>query len=358
MKTHSGFPTARGSRQDGQAIIIVAGILMIMLAISALALDIGYLMVGRAELQNVADASALAAARRLGSIYEGLTLQAQQTYVCDPAALIQTARDIALRNKAAGSPITIVDADVTVGDWDTELHQLTPGLSRPNAVRVVARRDTSANSPVSTFFAKAFGIDGVDVTAQATAALTALSTIEPDELIPVGLSQQWFDSNPQFCGQPIKFYPTYADEGCAGWNTYERWPASESYLRKYILEDWVYSEFTPPAAETGDEFVFIGGALGDQTYTAFLNLFNYMKTRDDDGDPNTWTASVVVYKSAACSNPTGRIEIVGFAMATITAVLTPPAKEIRAIVACNYVQPGRSGGGNYGTMGSIPGLVQ
>jgi hypothetical protein len=82
-----------------------------------------------------------------------------------------------------------------------------------------------------------------------------------------------------------------------------------------------------------------------------------MKTHDDDGNPDTWTAQVVVYKSDSCSNPTGRLEITGFATVIITNVV-PPNVEITAKVICENVEPSRGGGGEYGTKGSIPGLVQ
>jgi hypothetical protein len=129
-------------------------------------------------------------------------------------------------------------------------------------------------------------------------------------------------------------------------------------LRKTILQGWLEGTFTSPGASTGDPFVFTGGTLGDQTFTAFLDLFNYMKTRDGDDDPNAWTVSVAVYRSDSCSNPSGRIEILGFATAKITQVLPPPDKTIVADVKCDYVKLGRGSGGNYGTKGSIPGLVE
>ncbi len=71
------------------------------------------------------------------------------------------------------------------------------------------------------------------------------------------------------------------------------------------------------------------------------SIFNYMKTHDSDGNPSTWTASVV-YDESDCSNPTSNITIVGLATVVITNVVTTGAnKEIDATVVCNNVEPGR-----------------
>ena len=48
----------------------------------------------------------------------------------------------------------------------------------------------------------------------------------------------------------------------------------------------------------------------------------------------------------------------GFAQITITQILDAPSKIIDGLIKCDYVEPdSRGGGGNYGTKGSIPGLV-
>lgn len=356
MKRNSLKKHLRDKR--GTTIIIVAVSILALLGFAALAVDLGYVMVTRNELQNVADSAALAAARQLGHDYEQMSYAQQNAYVCDPAPLVTTAKDVALQNKAAGINIVVNDGDVTIGQWNAQTKTLTPTLNQPDAVRVIARRDDFANNPITTFFARIFGTNTVALSADATAALTGESTIDKGELIPVGISQQWFDKD--FCGQPIKFYPTNSPEGCAGWNTFDRWPASESYLRKTILEGMATDPptFTPPDAQKDDTFVFIGGTLGDQTFTAFLDLFNKMKGGDGDGDPTAWTTSVVVYESDSCSNPSGSIKILGFATAKITQVLPPPDKTIIAEVECKYVNLSRGSGGNYGTKGSIPGLVE
>ena len=343
--------------QGGVVFILVVLALVVLIAFIALALDVGNALVVRNELQNVSDAAALAATRKLGSIYEGLSYAEQQAYVCDPSMIISVAQEVGANNRAGAKDIVINAGDVLIGQWNPSTKTLTPTLNQPDAVTVISRRDASANGPIATFFARILGLNSLDVTAKATAALTAESTILPGNLIPVGIAEQWFLNKSEFCNQPIKFYPTGTPEGCAGWNTFFRSPASESFLRKTILEGWVGRTYTSPGAEIGQFIEFTGGTLGNNTFQAFLDLFNYMKTRDGDGNDSQWTASVVVYRNNYCGNPNQSIQIVGFATAVITNVV-PPNVEITAKVICDNVETGRGSGGNYGTKGSIPGLVE
>ena len=171
--------------QRGVAAIMVGVALVMLLGFAALAVDLGYVMVTRNELQNVADAAALGATRQLGVIYEGFSYGQMPTYVCDPALLINVAREIAVKNGAAGKAVAINDSDVTVGRWNASTKVLTPALIGPDAVRVQVRRDSSANGPISTFFAMIWGKDTIDVTAVATAALTAPKQSSTRRLDPV-----------------------------------------------------------------------------------------------------------------------------------------------------------------------------
>jgi Flp pilus assembly protein TadG len=343
--------------QGGAAAVMVAVAMMTLLGFAAIAVDTGYLMVAKNELQNVADASALAAARQLGAIYEPMAYAEQQTYTCDPGTIIPVAQNVAQKNKAAGKPITIKDSDVVIGRWNSNTHLFTPTLDQPDAVKVTARRDTGNNGPVTTFFAKILGIDTADVAADAIAALTGQSTSGPGGLdIPVGISAKWFE--PGFCNQPIKFYPTGSMEGCAGWHTFTSWPANASKLRN-IMEDMTPAvpTFESPEAVAGQTpFVFTGGNVAS-AFDEMAALYEAKK------DPATgeWETVVVVYDSSDCSNPTGNITVLGFATAVITGVNGPsddPAHTIFAEVKCDNVEFGRGSGGNYGTKGSIPGLVE
>ena len=338
----------------GIVVVIVAATTLVLLGITALSIDVGHVAATKTELQNVADGAVLAATRQLGVLYEPMSSEQQQTYVCNPATIVASAKAVASMNSASDvSSISINDADVIIGQWDTTANTFTPGLNQPDAVRVIARREAGANGEISNFFARIWGNNSTAVRADAIAALTAQSTAGPGDLeIPVGISKKWFEK-PEFCNQDLKFYPTNTLEGCAGWHVYDSWPANAEKLET-ILEGLQSGAFQSPETAIDDSFVFTGGTLGTKAFDDMLALYNAKK------DPITgkWETLVVVYDWDDCSNPNKDIKIVGFATAIVKNVLVTPEKTIIAEVKCENVEFGRGGGGNYGTKGSIPGLVE
>lgn len=361
----------------GAAIILVAVSILAFIGLAALAVDVGYLMVTRNELQNISDAASLAATRKLGSIYENMTYQEQQNYNAgttgDDAVLIEVAKEVGLKNRAGEKNIAIDDGDVTIGTWDAQAKILTPTLSQPDAVRVKARRDGTANGPIATVFAAVIGTNSIDVTAKATAALTGESTAGEGGLpLPIGISQRWF-LNPDFCGKHIRLYPSCphepcdaTTEGCGGWTTYtdnffNNQPPNASKLRDILIN--LQTGLQSPYTEAGKTmYEFVGGTIASD-FPYMKQLFDTMKVKNDgiydsDTDPNTWTAKVVVYESDTCANPNQSLKVIGFTTVVITQVLESPEKIIEGMVLCDNVEPGRGGGGEYGTKGSIPNLVQ
>ncbi|MDL1980014.1 MAG: pilus assembly protein TadG-related protein [Deltaproteobacteria bacterium] len=215
--------------QAGVSAVIIAIVIPMLIALTALSVDVGYMYVTKNELQNVADAAALAGARFLGRTYEGLSRAEQQDHVFFRSDIVDVVKQVALNNKAAGMNIIInetdadfdnPDADVLIGDWDSETGldpRLTATFTLPDAVRVIARRDNSANGPILTFFAQIFNIATVNVVADATAALTGPDTVDEGELkTPFGISERMFD--PPNCTDVIHFSPT--TESCAGWHNF------------------------------------------------------------------------------------------------------------------------------------------
>ncbi|MCH7615691.1 MAG: hypothetical protein IH978_08150 [Nitrospinae bacterium] len=346
------------SENRGAVVITVALILGVLVSMTALTVDIGYGLVTRTQLHAIADGSALAGTRQLGLVYEGLTSAEQQNYTLSSEgqqAITTMVTQVGQANKAGGKAITINDGDIQVGRWDFEAQTFTAGLNSPNAVRVTARRDRAANGPIVTFFAGIMGINTINVSATATAALGALSsTIEGDLPVPIGISEYWF-SQGEYCGEDIKFSPTGDMAGCAGWHTYEDGPANARRLGG-ILDGLADQSYESPATELGySSFEFIGGDVASR----FSNFQELFETRKEDYSPyDTWKTSVVVYGWDDCSNPNKDIPITGYAKVEIYEVLGPPEKTIKATVLCNEYETGRSSGTNFGLMGTIPGLVE
>ena len=344
----------------GSVLVFSAVGLLMLMSFSALVVDLGFGFVARNELHNIADGAALAGTRQLGVIYEALPYNDQQTYVmsgADRAAIINAVNAIGSANLAGGASITINNADVRIGQWNMATKTLTETVTHPDAVRVTSRRDGAANGPITTFLAGVMGFTVMNISAQATAALTPISSTLPGELnLPVGISQEWFQANS--CNNNIQFYPTNTAVGCAGWNTFEASPANASGLRS-ILQGLDAGTFQTPAVTAGQtQLNFIGGNVAS-ALPDLRQLFLDKGAVNPDTGIFEWKTFVAVYSSTDCSNPSGAITIVGFATVIITNVLAPPAGQlIQGTVQCQLIEGGRGGGAGFGTVGSLPGLVQ
>ena len=349
----------------GSVLILVAISLVVFIGIAALAIDIGHLSTTRNELQNVADAAALAGAGYLGSEYLALPPSAHPSKTFTRAEIEAVVQAVAQQNKAAGISISIDTTntdDLTVGLWNPATKQvdangtdpLTGPYTSPDAVQVVARRDDSQNSPISTFFAKIFGVDTMVVSAEAVAALSGPATVAPGELkMPVGLSDNVFPSD---CSDFIEFSPT--TESCAGWHNFEDDINASAEADKLISliqgndspescgdidcggevfsdgPTWLSTIFTipqtpdpevTPGFSVGQTFDFQGGAIAslltgvllDGDYDGYdgtviktngdpasnlnkpmpmMALFDYYRFRDGDDDNDVWSATIPVYK--------------------------------------------------------------
>jgi Flp pilus assembly protein TadG len=368
MKEATLLERLRNTR--GTVSVVVALMLLALIGFGSLAIDVGYMMVNRNELQNVADAAALASTRTLGAIYEPMTVEEQHDYVVNRTALVTAAQEVASNNfvkNDAGNTITINGADVIIGQWNPISRTLVPTSLKPDAVRVTVRKDSVANGPVSTFLAGVLGIGSIDVSATATASLTSLYKVPEDKLpLPVGISRAWFSNPDVYCHNPIRLYPTNTPEGCAGWNVYTDSPANAKTLRD-ILNGLTKGTYSSPETIAGQTaYNFTGGTIASD-FDDMKTLFDTMRVKNDgvidnDNDPNTWTTAVPVYDWPDCSNPNprdGAITIVGFTTIVIKSVQTAPEKIIDAQVVCDTITNGSGGGEDFGGLvGSIPQLVQ
>ena len=276
--------------QSGGTLLLVTLTMVILLGVAAFAIDFGYRHVTKNELQNIADGAALAGGRQLGVFYQALLPAAQQTYdpstsdvdgdgAIDAQQIIQVAQSVGTSNKAAQQQIAILASEVEIGTWISGT--FTQTYTHPNAVRVMARRDTTANSPITTFFARILNTDTMNVTASAIAALTPQSTAAPGEIqLPVGIDECWFLStcgptSPANCGSQIKFYPT---SSCAGWTGFD------DQVNTPNMRDLIDGVADNPQiiANDGTDWYFGGGVNA----TLFLNLINAFKREGWDVDSN------------------------------------------------------------------------
>ncbi len=401
------------NNQRGLTAVIVAIAIVMLIGFVALAVDIGYIAATKNELQNVADAAALAGAGELGN--QNLTT---------PGSIIETQiRDVAIaaghENKAARLLITIDDNDVEIGTWDRDatpqFNNSPPSGTLLTAVKVTARRDSDSKStegPITTFFAKIFGIDTADVRADAVASLSGPNEVGEIEL-PIGISNAWF---PDKCGSVVDFTDTR--DSCVGWHNFTESPTTPNmadtilgiilgdedcggvlcpdgqyYGQDYWNNDPVLSAIDPSkvpdpfdsgTVTDAEDFDYTGGTVG----ALFLatgglpppmpTLFEYKKTRDNIPDEVnailqreghldtdlTWTTLAPVYLDTAappdCMNPSGDISIEGFAVVQVFNVNPQPSMTMDVWIYCELLTwEGRGGGSTTGNVvGNIPNLVE
>ena len=97
------------ANQRGVAAIIVALSMMVLLGVAALAIDLGYRNIAQNELQNIADAAALAGAAELSRQYLDPAFVAVQDNL-----IISIAQEIADTNE---SEFFIPAGDIQIGRW-------------------------------------------------------------------------------------------------------------------------------------------------------------------------------------------------------------------------------------------------
>jgi hypothetical protein len=159
-------------RQYGSVMVLAAMMLVMILSFAALAIDIGYSRVVRNELQNAADAAALAGAAKLYPV----NASGNPNFT---AAHNQTVTALGW-NKAANavlsnSPGYVVStgywnfAGIPSSGWGTK-KAIPPDTNYP-AVKVTINKDETAggNGAVNTFFAKVFGTNSTNNSATGVA---------------------------------------------------------------------------------------------------------------------------------------------------------------------------------------------
>jgi Flp pilus assembly protein TadG len=187
-----------GKDQSGISVILVAMLLTVLVGFVAFAIDIGYTYVARNQVQNAADAGALAGARFL--IKADGTINGLNDAVTGPSAN-QIAYNTATANTSTGNPVTVnwtVDTnglEVQRGHWSFSTSQFTananltqtsnmflpgPGLDIDpnfiNAVKVVTH-----NTQIPSIFGRIFGWSNYQTSADAVAYLGFGSRFQPGD---------------------------------------------------------------------------------------------------------------------------------------------------------------------------------
>jgi hypothetical protein len=144
--------TKKKTRQ-GIALVWVSITLIVLLAIVGLMLDWGLVYLVGHQLQNAADSAALAGARYVAWDINPEKINAQNK-----------ALEYALKNQASQEPVNLLlntdnipEGDIVIGRYAVLLRMFTPTLYRPNAMKVVTRKNGISNPRLQLVFGPIFG---------------------------------------------------------------------------------------------------------------------------------------------------------------------------------------------------------
>jgi len=211
----------RSWRRDetGAVAVITALCLGVFMTLLALVLDIGHVVGVRGELQNAADAGALAGARALVPYNTASTPQP------DWVAGQTRAEETVAANQADGQQL--IECQVQLGYWNLTTRTLqstsiVPGLRDVPAIMVTITKTAGQNSgPVQMTFAQVIGIPSLDVSVRALAFIGAPVSIPanggvfPIAVPKVLVDQYWYRDPPT----PFKIGSDYHDPVGGQWTS-------------------------------------------------------------------------------------------------------------------------------------------
>ena len=149
--------------QRGGVAIWFALLLPVLLGVAALAVDLAHINMAKTELQNAADAAALAGARLLTDP------SGEQPYSWTIAE--NTAKSVAKQNYANGSLVQDANLSVDSGYWNIPGSSYSPSHTSTVTGDVPAVRATVSIPGLKLFFAPIWGIVARDVHASAIAVI-------------------------------------------------------------------------------------------------------------------------------------------------------------------------------------------
>jgi Flp pilus assembly protein TadG len=236
--------------QKGMTLVFVAGLMVTFITFAALSVDIAHLYVVHNELQNAADAGALAGARRL-YLPDGSAINIDANRIAYEAAIANNSERLPVEVRL---PYTN-QADVQRGHYSFATQTFTPSESTAipdlwgattteldadttfiNALKVRTRRQ---QTPAASFFARIMGFRGFNISAEATAYIGyagAVSALTIDQPIAV-CRQSIMNGDSEFSCSTGRMMNANVD--AAAWTNFTQpcQTASASSVRPLICEE-------------------------------------------------------------------------------------------------------------------------
>jgi hypothetical protein len=195
------FLFSKLKNQRGISAVFIAVCLVMLIGFVALAIDVGHLAVARNELQNAADAGALAGARYLYN-NDGQSINPNANQIGYDAAVANISEQVPVEVNWPGGNT----GDVQRGHWSFATRTFTPNASlnavpiwlysedeldsNLNFINAVRARTRRQNIPIASWFAGIFGIQGFEGRAEAVAYIGyAGNTYEGNIDMPIAICE-------------------------------------------------------------------------------------------------------------------------------------------------------------------------
>jgi hypothetical protein len=326
--------------QKGAVIVLVAILLVVFLGMAALAIDVYHLFVVRNELQNAADAGALAGAKVLyynntDNDPDNDPPSDELNFTINPNANT-VAYNTALENISENIAVEVNDhssnsGDVQRGHWSFSAEQFdandslaapdlanytTEDLDNPdpningnfvNAVWVKVRRQ---DVPASSFFAQIFGFEDFGMTAEATAYIGFAGTINPEDLDqPIAICEESIinDDGDYDCnmGRMLNSGSNLNTANTGGWTNFSQ-PCSTANANE--MRSLICGDGNPDEVTLGQGM----GAVGGVQDVVLADLVNCWENATDTKE--LWNMTLPVIECPGnnvsnCSNVVGAVNV-------------------------------------------------
>jgi hypothetical protein len=321
-----------------------------MLGFSAMAVDLGVVYSVRNELQNAADAAALAGANTM------ITADSDGYAVMALGTGIATAKQYSLLNKSMDQNLTLLDGDIVAGLWDFDANGFSitspSGPDELTAIEVKVRRDDVVNSPVSTYFARALGISDVNIQARSVALLGYAGSTQAGQVdLPIAIKKEALTGGDgPDCGKTLEFHDENNENG--EWTTFFTWPTNDPEV-----SDFVTGDREIPPLEVGDDINVINGNLSNNTFDQLFERFQ-AEGSDTNGDlvVDYWRVLLPVIDPGGSATQS---KVAGFCYFVITNVRPAPDKDLTGYLECGLVvDNSTTGGENFGSRAEFAKLIR
>ncbi len=288
----------------GASIVIVGITIFVLIGFAALAIDIGHIYVVRNELQNAADAAALAGARVLYSddgtmINSGANLTAFNT-----ARANRSEKELVDVHWPEGDDVqrghwcfSCIDPETgrkgvfTPNDslepfdlWDVPTDELDTEIEFINAVRVTTRRE---DTPAASILAGIFGYEDFTVRATAVAYIGFAGTLKPGETDqPVAICKEALKRGDEYTcsiGRMITSAKNVESGETGAWTDYnQEGNVCQGGTNNPSVKTYICSDGNPGPINLGYPVATNNGMIQD-AFSALRNCWNNSADTDSDG---------------------------------------------------------------------------